>query len=135
MLYRKTGIRAFVMLVDELFQYLSVSQLQPKFPSSKCASLLEHLDTVRLPKLGKALSQSQVRVLNRGPAPLDCSHKGEMQLPGLCFMSGSLREVVWEPDTAVRCGTSSSGFTNIVTSLSYNLIKIKKIYLPTNVLP
>lgn len=34
MLYRKTGIRAFVMLVDELFQYLSVSQLQPKFPSS-----------------------------------------------------------------------------------------------------
>lgn len=36
-LYRKTGIRASVKLIDDLFQYLSVPQLQPKFPSSKCA--------------------------------------------------------------------------------------------------
>lgn len=135
MLYRKTGIRAFVMLVDELFQYLSVSQLQPKFPSSKCAFSAGASRHSKASQAGEGTVSVTGESLNRGPAPLDCSHEGEMQLPGLCFMSGSLREVVWEPDTAVRCGTSSSGFTNIVTSLSYNLIKIKKIYLPTNVLP
>lgn len=131
-LYRKTDIRVSVKFIDDLFQYLSVPQLQPKLPSSKC---IFSAGAVRQPKLWKAVSQSQMEVLNRGPAPLDCSNKGEMQLPGVCFTSGSLWEgSMWEPDTAVRCGNSSPGFTNIVTSLSYNLI-LRKNYLPTNVLP